>query len=841
MGRVESMENRELVCDFGRLRTSAEEKLQNEEEAFSDLPIEEVRRLVHELRVHQIELEMQNEELRQAQARLEDSRDRLAELYDFAPVGYLTLDGSGKILEANLTAGRMLGVERARLIGSIFGRFVIPDDGDGYYRFLKGLPTTPGPRTCEVRLRGNDGSPRTVRLESAPVDAAGAPSTTRVAMSDLTEQRKAEATLREREDADRRRAEERELRRNEERLRLLSVGNPAYLSEVDHSGIIRYVSRSHPGLRSCPVVGTALTDWFPEDQRPRIREVVGELFRTGQPEMIEYTVSDLGEDRRTYLAHFTPMVREGVIESVTLTSTDITGRRRAEEEVKRERDRAQQYLDIAGVLMVAVDRDQKIVLVNKKACQVLGREEGELLGENWFDLVLPETERDRINAVFTDLMAGLAEPWAVVEYSVITMSGEVRLVAWSNTVVRDGDGRIVGTLSSGTDISDQRKAEAERATLEAQLFHARKMEAIGVLAGGISHDFNNLLTVIQGYLSLIRAKSGAVSEYGQEFEEMDACAKSAADLTRQLLGFAQGGKYEAEGLDLNCVLGESSRMFGRTRKDITLRRDLQQEIWPVEASRSQIEQVLLNLFVNAAHAMPGGGDLGLKTENVVVDSSRAKGLGLKDGKYVRVSVSDTGMGMDPQTLDRVFEPFFTTKQLGRGTGLGLASAYGIIRNHGGAITAESEIGRGTTFIIFLPATATQILPKEEVPVALRMGHGTILVVDDENLIIRLCSRLLPIMGYDVLSASGGKSALEIFRRERGRISLVILDMIMPEMGGGETFDALRALDPSVKILLASGYSLEDRAREIMKKGCNGFIQKPFGIAELSTKLAEILH
>jgi CheY-like chemotaxis protein len=282
-------------------------------------------------------------------------------------------------------------------------------------------------------------------------------------------------------------------------------------------------------------------------------------------------------------------------------------------------------------------------------------------------------------------------------------------------------------------------------------------------------------------------------------------------------------------------------MFGRTRKELTIHTKYQRDIWAVEVDWGQIEQVLLNLFFNAWQAMPEGGDLHVETEHDVLDNRYTKPFGVESGKYVRISVTDTGVGMDEATRQRIFDPFFTTKEMTRGTGLGLASAYGIIQNHGGIIDVSSQKGKGTTFKIYLPASEKAIARKKKaLPDDILKGTETILLVDDEIKILDIGKEILQEMGYEVLIAQNGKEAVEVFREHKEAIDLVILDMIMPEMGGGEAYDRIREEKPQVKALLSSGYSIDGQASEILERGCDGFIQKPFKMRELSMKIREIL-
>ncbi|HQK99393.1 MAG TPA: CHASE2 domain-containing protein [Smithellaceae bacterium] len=398
-----------------------------------------------------------------------------------------------------------------------------------------------------------------------------------------------------------------------------------------------------------------------------------------------------------------------------------------------------------------------------------------------------------------------------------------------------------GFIAVVQDISEQKRAAREKLALEAELLHAQKMEAIGTLAGGVAHDFNNILMGIQGYVSLLCLNTGEDDPRYDKLKKIETQVQSAAGLTRQLLGFARGGKYEVKPVDLNALVEKSSEVFARTRKEITLSAHYQDSLWMVMADAGQIEQVLLNLYINSWQAMPQGGDLYVRTENIHLQDAAVAGRGIPSGRYVRLSVTDTGSGMDEETCGRVFEPFFTTKEPGQGTGLGLASAYGIISNHGGFIDLQSELGKGSTFYIYLPAAEVssnaQDLPPESV---LLTGRETILVVDDEPMNATVMKEILESLGYRVLCAGSGQEALSIYLVKKEGIDLIILDMIMPGMGGGATFDAIRSIHPQAKIILASGYSLDGEARRILERGCGGFIQKPFRVSELSHIVRDVL-
>jgi len=380
----------------------------------------------------------------------------------------------------------------------------------------------------------------------------------------------------------------------------------------------------------------------------------------------------------------------------------------------------------------------------------------------------------------------------------------------------------------------------ERKRLEEQLRQAQKMEAIGTLAGGIAHDFNNLLMAIQGYTFAMLGEVDSGSPHYEKLKAIEGQIESGANITRELLGFARKGKYEVRHVNLNEVLEKSSALFGRTKKEIIIHKKFRDDLWAVEADTNQMEQVLMNLYINSWQAMPQGGHLYLETANVVLTETDMSHSYMKPGRYVKVTVTDTGKGMDEKTKERIFEPFFTTKEMGRGTGLGLAMVYGIVKGHDGYINVYSEEGKGTTFKIYLPASEKRAVKEETAAAEIFRGEGTILVVDDEKEIAGVMAQFLEALGYSVLTANNGVETLKIYGENKDKIDLVILDMIMPEMGGGETFDRLKEMNPAIKVILSSGYSLNGQASEIMGRGCMGFIQKPVNIAELSKKIRDVL-
>ncbi|OGV64412.1 MAG: hypothetical protein A3K19_09635 [Lentisphaerae bacterium RIFOXYB12_FULL_65_16] len=550
------------------LRRRAEDKAAAVAAQDIEVPsLAEAKRLVHELRVHQIELEMQNAELRQTRAALETSRTRYFELYDLAPVGYLTLGEPGLILEANLRAAALLGVPRDALVNQPLHRFVLPEDQDVYYLHRKQLFETGAPQACELRLMRQDGRPFWARLEGTMgQDAESGAPVCRVTMSDITEHK----------------------------------------------------------------------------------------------------------------------------------------------------------------------------------------------------------------------------------------------------------------------------------TTEERLRQSEKMEAIGQLAGGVAHDFNNQLAGVLGYADMLvdRLEDENLSRYARNIK---MAGTRAADLTRQLLAFARKGKYAIVPVNVHRILGEVAELLRRSiDKQIQVRQHLDADPPMVSGDPSQIQNALLNLGLNARDAMPDGGELVFATR--ILDFADAlPGDDQPTGRCLEISVRDSGVGMGPETKRRLFEPFFTTKGPGRGTGMGLASVYGTVRNHGGAIRVRSELGEGTTMLIYLPLLDQPVPDTPETPaVSAAPCHGRVLVVDDEKLVLDLAVDMLTRLGCEVIACADAVEALETYRRSWREIDLVLLDMVMPKMSGKALFEALRAIHPQVKALLASGYSLNGEAQSILDAGVLAFVQKPFTLTDLSGKVTAAL-
>ena len=485
----------------------------------------------------------------------------------------------------------------------------------------------------------------------------------------------------------------------------------------------------------------------------------------------------------------------------------------------------------AAESIIVTDPAGKIEYVNPAFEKITGYSRDEVIGGDIGLLDSGQQSKTFFSSIIDTLQRG--EIW---QGRLVNKRSDHSLYETEATVspIKNKAGEITNYVSVQRDVSHEVR-------LERQLRQAQKMEAIGTLAGGIAHDFNNLLMGIQGNISLSLLDIDPDSPHVKNLNKIEQYIQNGVDLTKQLLGFARGGKYEISLLNLNQLLKEQNLMFSRTNKEIIFKNELKPDLWKVEADRGQIEQVLMNLYLNALQAMPDGGTLTTRTGNVTIDMDQYSPYYVKAGKYIRMTIEDTGVGMDQDVQQRIFDPFFTTKEMGRGTGLGLASVYGIVKNHGGFINVFSKKGQGTRFEIYLPSSDKGVTIKEKAVEQFVEGQETVLLVDDEDMIVDVGTRMLKKLGYRVFTARDGKEAITVFQKHKQKIDVIVLDMIMPQMGGGETFDRIKKIKPDVKVLLSSGYSINGQASEILSRGCDGFIQKPFNLQNLSQSLRNILE
>lgn len=512
---------------------------------------------------------------------------------------------------------------------------------------------------------------------------------------------------------------------------------------------------------------------------------------------------------------------------------DITERKQAEEALSKQAEFMTHLMEAIPVPVFFKDVNHVYVGCNHAFAEFLGLPKERIVGKPVFDVVFLETAeifRERDETLFRNPGS------QVYTTSVKRYDGSIREVIFHKATYGDPEGPVSGLIGVILDITD-------RKILEQQLLHAQKMEAIGTLAGGIAHDFNNLLQVTLGYSELLLAEKREDDPEYADLSKILQSARSGAELVQRLLTFSRKVEPKPIPLNLNRRILQVEKLLRRTiPKMIDIQMDLSNDLAEVHADPTQVEQILMNLAVNARDAMPDRGKLTVRTKNVTLDDEYCRvHAGAKPGEYVLLKVSDTGHGMDKATIERIFEPFYTTKELGRGTGLGLAMVYGIVKQNEGYITCESEVGRGTTFNVYLPAIESQVEPDVyKTGVMPTFGTETILLVDDEEFVRDVGARILIKAGYNVLTATNSREALDLFEQERTQISLVILDLIMPEMGGKECLKELRKINPQLKILIASGLSADPSTKESFEMETRGLVSKPFRMKELLRQVRKVL-
>ncbi len=699
-------EKKDISGKSAELRKLAEQKAAQSQKNTGALSSEEIQNLLHELRVHQIELEIQNDELRTSQAELETARTRYFDLYDLAPVGYFTLSEQGVILEVNLTAAVLLDTPVNSLKGRPFPQFIIPENRDIYHLKHRQLLKSGEMQSLDLRMLKKDGTAFWAHLlATAAQDTDSAP-VCRVALSDITERKVAEEGLM-------------------KMSRLLSASQ-----KIAHLGSFEYVP------------DTQTTVWSEEE------------------------------------------------------------------------------FNIYGLDPSGPSPDYEVMLA-----KYIHPEDASLVREAF-------TSAIRSGSVYE------------LEHRIVRPDGSVRLVYDRAHPLFDSKGRLLRYIGATLDITDRKKAEEEKANLELQLRQSQKMEAVGQLASGISHDFNNLLSIINGYSDLLIKNPALPENAKHHIKEIKNAGELATGLTRQLLLFSRHQPVDVRIMDLDAIVSDIEKMLCRlVEGNITLNRRIRTGLWQIKADPGGIGQVIMNLSINASDAMPDGGTLTIETENVQIDESNrgAHPPDIDPGLYVMLSVSDTGSGMNDEVRSHIFEPFFTTKEVGKGTGLGLATVYGIVKQSNAHIDVQSEIGKGTTFRIYFPKVP-DVSSADEEPVNVEIaprGTETVLLAEDEKDLHKMLQDFLQSLGYSVIPACNGKEALELAENHKGRIHLLLTDVVMPGMNGFELAKQIRKLSPEIKILFMTGYAKMTSTQKMMKTSDN-FIHKPIVLHSLAVYIREVL-
>ena len=623
-------------------------------------------------------------------------------------------------------------------------------------------------------------------------------------------------------------------RESQEKYKELANSLPQIVFETDKNGMITFVNQNAFDLFGYTQADlanglNALNMLVPQD-RDRALENIGKVLKGEKVGSVEYLSQRIDGSNFPIMIYANRILREDKPVGLRGIIIDLTDQKRSEKLLQEGEVRFRTALEANPDPVVIYDLAGNVTFFNRAFSEVFGWTLKECQGKK-MDIFVPEKNWPETKQMIETVMAG--KNVSATETCRYTKDGKIIPVVISGSIYHDRNGKPEGSVINLRDISEQKR-------LQTQLQMAQKVEAIGTLAGGIAHDFNNLLMAIQGNVSLMLLDTEVSHPHHAALMSIEDRIQNGSKLTGQLLGYARKGKYELKPINPNHVLEETSESFGRMRKDISIQKNFSSDLHEIRADSSQMEQVLLNLFVNAADAMPAGGKLSLTSENVTHENMMNSVYNPKPGIYVKLTIADTGTGIDKKIQERIFDPFFTTKEMGRGTGLGLASVYGIIENHGGYITVESEREQGTVFSIYLPAVREKHRRKKEPDNQIVNGSGTILLVDDEEMVLDVNVKVLEKLGYSVLEAKSGKEAISAYLENKDDIDMVILDMVMPEMGGGEVFDIIKEINKNVKVLLSSGHSMDGQAKEILQRGCDGFLQKPYRMGEVSGKLREIL-
>ncbi len=635
------------------------------------------------------------------------------------------------------------------------------------------------------------------------------------------------------------------LQESEQHFRLLYENSPVSYQSLDIDGNFFDLNDSWLsllGYQRDEVIGHWLGEFLVREQQELFRQRFPRFKELGKVTEVEFDfickdghVINTSIDGR--IGHDT----NGEFKQTHCVIHNITGRKQNEDLIKRERDQAKMYLDIAAVMIGTLDCLGNITMLNQRGCQILGYDEDELLGKSWFETCVPAEQREMVESLFHDIVRGNRPISDVYENQVITRTGERRLVFFQNTAITYGTERILGLLFSGEDIT-------ERTNAEEQLRQATKMESIGRLAGGVAHDFNNILTGIFGMTQLAQMKTPPESPLQTDLADIMKLSERAANLTRQLLTFSRRQPITPQSLDINELITNAMKMLERLiGEDVTFSFIPKAKPATTCVDVGQIEQLLMNLAINARDAMPQGGSLTITTENTFLDDSFASSrMGVVVGEYLQITVTDTGEGMDLETQERIFEPFFTTKEVGKGTGLGLATVYGIVKQHKGNIWVYSEKGLGTTFKIYLPFYNTNenedgsLIKHPVISTIPERGNERILLVEDEDSVRKVARRILEDNGYNVQVASSADEAEELFSLPDIHFDLLLTDVIMPRRSGIELYRVLKEVEPQLKVLFMSGYSVFNLQETLIPSFDAILLQKPFTRESLLNRVRVIL-
>ncbi len=775
---------------------------------------------LEKLRGRLADFEKSEIELRRTKDALKKSEDRYRTLVDNSLTGIYLIQGN-HLRFANKRTVEMFGYTLEELLQMPAINLTHPDDRKLVREIVARRLAGEDPKEhYQCRALTKNGETLWLETFGTPVDYQGKPALL-VNVIDIT---------------DRKRADE-QIRRSEDKYRTLLDSIEIGFYETDLAGNFLSFSgsiSSFLGYSETELLGMNFRQYVDEANAGTIFGAFNTVYRTGRADkgFVCDTISKDGSKRPVEFSVSLMCDAAGKPIGFRGVARDITDRRQAEELLRASEEKYRTLFEESKDVIYITAPDGQVLDINPAGVRLFGASsKEELLKLNVAtDIYANPADREK-------LMRAIAEQGFVNEYELVLKVKDGRLLTFLVTAnaMRDEEGNITAYRGIMRDVT-------ERKQLEQQLSQAQRMESIGTLAGGIAHDFNNLLGGILGYASFMKTKISKGHSFFNYVDTIERSAMRAAELTAQLLAFARGGKYEPNPVDMNDIVDETLKIIDRTfDKSIEIEARQNSSSPAVEADAGQIQQVLMNLCVNARDAMPAGGKLILETDVANLTEEYVKThAGANMGTHVVLSVTDTGIGMDRDTMQRIFEPFFTTKGKGEGTGLGLSMVYGVVKNHGGHVRVYSEPGEGTTFKVYLPVsdkTEVKGLSDIETP---STGNELILVVDDEESIRDVAKDILETYGYRVVLAQNGVEALEVYKERQDEIGLVILDMVMPKMGGRETFQELKKLNPEVRTVLSTGYSQNAKAKEILDNGAMGFVQKPYLVNALLSKVRSAL-
>jgi len=770
-------------------------------------------------------------ENKRAEEALRESEEKYRTILEAIEEGYFEVDIAGNFTFFNDSLCKMLGYSKDEMMGMNNRQYMDKENAQKVFQAFNQVYTTGEPHlSFDWEILRKDGVKRFIESSVSMIrDSKGGGIGFRGIVRDITNRKQVEDTLRE----------------SEKRYRQVIENATEIIYSIDTKGNFTYGNPADlkaTGFSLEELRQYNYQDLVVPEHREGITSIYIKQFRERQATTyVEFPFFNKSGEIIWFGQNASLVIEDGKVVGFHIIARDITERKRAEEELKKSEERFRELYDNAPVGYFEYNSQGRITSVNRTELEMLGYTLEEMIGHPLWKFVAEEgTVRQQI----LGKIAGTIPPARSLERTYQRKDGTLLPVLIEDRLLRDENGKITGVRSTIQDITDRKRAEEEKAVLQEQLRQSQKIEAIGRLAGGIAHDFNNLLTVIKGYsqLSLIELKEDVPLR--GNIEEIKKASEKAADLTRQLLAFSRRQILETRVLDLNTVLRDMDKMLHRLiGEDIELITLLADDLGRVKTDPGWVEQIIMNLAVNARDAMPSVGKLTIETANVELDGAYALNhIAVTPGRYVMLSVSDTGVGMTPEVRQQVFEPFFTTKEKGKGTGLGLSTVYGIVKQSGGNIWVYSEPGKGTTFKIYLPRVDEPLVElkgevtKEELP----RGDETILVVEDEEDLLKLAERILSRQGYTVLQTSSTSKAVEICKERTQPIHLILTDVVMPQMSGRELVEQCRKIREDFKILYMSGYTDNTIVHHgVLAEGLN-YIQKPFTVDGLARKVREVL-